>query len=1049
MANALKVRAQLLAEGRLYPNQVAPNGKRKLVQTVPDRLVPWPEKSHDGAYVLLLPTEVDQAKIGKMAAEEDYTLHCTSVYLGDSDDLKVTGKELTETLRTLAADIEPFKARLGGILRFTVDNDYHLDPIVLNVDAPRVNEVRDIIVRRMKHEHDIEPDDEHGYTPHLTLGYLPHEEPLIVSRLEDTDVTFDRIRLGFAGEEFDIGLGRRAARDHDLRSEAQIPDVKAMGWDEADHPRGADGKFIELGMGGVPVPKGSMRLFHYTTDDVIDDISKRGLLQEYGRGDGGEGFGNEPSAGIWASTRPPDLYSNDDHKRVVEFHATPDQISNRADYPSDGDWEKFGEGSKHVLMNADVSPDQFVGIHEPWHVAYRYMSKSDNPLEEYAWLLDEDPDDPALSPYIKAYKRFQERAKATDTKDVYAGNGGRSVEHGFGKVQEDPVVQRSHRSALRGKLQKIKKKCRDFESKAGMKPKIRHVRTRGGQEHFDQPIGSIIIADTPLKNIKLVEQFKDDAGNWWTRLESTSRSGKKWDLAESENDGWQVYGVNPRNEDDMSHVAVTNAKTANEAMILLDNHLGAGNRHMPNDPPIQGSEGTGKAELKKPRGEDGRTHAKPLTKPKSRAKKMAEEAAERSKKPAKAKSGTSGQRSVKKPAGSNTAPAKRRGSKPRNEDGLTVAEILKQSGGDREPEDKNGVELSGVLNTQSIPKTGKAQRTVRLVKKKKRDNPADYHVDAKGKAKHTTAMRIRAHQQATGGDIPKKFQNGNEKDFRLAPAVENEYLWFPKSTNSDVAYSYRQEGRDENGQLNGTFGPRRVQYTKEYMERNQAAKEARVAKLEEDMHRLDAKLEKEAVKNDTAAAVALMRVLGIRVNTQSEEQQERTKGERSKARAARLAKSGVDPSQHIYGAATLQARHARIRDDGQVELDFMGKEHVRNTHVTDHPLIVALIKARLKNKKRNEPLFPGVTATQTQQYLRDAMRNKGVMNKDLRTYLANQLALEEMAKRKPPKTQDDFDIAQAEIAAKIAMTLNNAGKQTLTSYISSGLWKEWKDGITE
>lgn len=225
MTNSIRVRARMLAEGRLYPNVVTPNGTRKLEQTVPDRLVDWPEDSFEGAYVLLLPSEEDQAKIGKMAALAWDMLHCTVAYLGSVEDLKVTGKELAETVKKLAADVEPIKAKLGGILRFTADNDYHLDPVVLNVDSPNVNELRDTVLRRMRHEHDIEPDDEHGYTPHLTLGYMQHSEPLITNRVEETEVTFDRLRVGYANQEFDIRLGSQAARED--REHLQ-PSVKAF-----------------------------------------------------------------------------------------------------------------------------------------------------------------------------------------------------------------------------------------------------------------------------------------------------------------------------------------------------------------------------------------------------------------------------------------------------------------------------------------------------------------------------------------------------------------------------------------------------------------------------------------------------------------------------------------------------------------------------------------------------------------------------------------------------------------------------------------------------
>ena len=154
--------------------------------------------------------------------------------------------------------------------------------------------------------------------------------------------------------------------------------------------------------GTKPIPPMTVRLYHYTKSyDNLASIKSQGLLGSMGRGDGGTGAG-EASAGVWASTKAPG-----DHHLFVEFYASPDQISHRANYPEgkwghdeNGTWRKapitqadldewVNSGEKHVIINGDVNPSQFLAIHEPWHHHARYMmDMTDAEWNEATWLHD-------------------------------------------------------------------------------------------------------------------------------------------------------------------------------------------------------------------------------------------------------------------------------------------------------------------------------------------------------------------------------------------------------------------------------------------------------------------------------------------------------------------------------------------------------------------------------------------------------------------------------------------------------------------------------------
>ena len=129
-------------------------------------------------------------------------------------------------------------------------------------------------------------------------------------------------------------------------------------------------------VGEAPIPDDHIRLFHHTSSiEALHSIKQEGIDANRARGDGGWGWGNEPSAGVWASTRPPKNLNN---MAVVEFHAHPDEISGNAESPWHPEHKKdpraWAEGGeRHVIMKGSVSPDQIVGAHEPWHHRARFL----------------------------------------------------------------------------------------------------------------------------------------------------------------------------------------------------------------------------------------------------------------------------------------------------------------------------------------------------------------------------------------------------------------------------------------------------------------------------------------------------------------------------------------------------------------------------------------------------------------------------------------------------------------------------------------------------
>lgn len=102
--------------------------------------------------------------------EPPETLHVTLAYLGELEDLAawVPGDAVAAAARA-AARTAPLDAVLPGLGVFKGRDS---DVLYASVDSPGLTELRERLVDALRSEA-IESVQEHGFTPHVTLAYLP------------------------------------------------------------------------------------------------------------------------------------------------------------------------------------------------------------------------------------------------------------------------------------------------------------------------------------------------------------------------------------------------------------------------------------------------------------------------------------------------------------------------------------------------------------------------------------------------------------------------------------------------------------------------------------------------------------------------------------------------------------------------------------------------------------------------------------------------------------------------------------------------------------
>lgn len=183
-------------------------------QTAPPDMVDDAEKAvqidpeaHPGAMVALMltPEQQEQLKQYRPTRLKGEADHLTLVYLSDDvSEIAEYKNVVLSALVSIAQICKPVVGAINGYGRFSGNDEEY--PVYVNFDSPQLPGLREMIVRMCEIER-MDMEQEHGFTPHITLGYLPVETKLPVFDVPPIEMTFDKLSLVWAGERVDLPLG--------------------------------------------------------------------------------------------------------------------------------------------------------------------------------------------------------------------------------------------------------------------------------------------------------------------------------------------------------------------------------------------------------------------------------------------------------------------------------------------------------------------------------------------------------------------------------------------------------------------------------------------------------------------------------------------------------------------------------------------------------------------------------------------------------------------------------------------------------------------------
>jgi 2'-5' RNA ligase len=178
--------------------------------TLKEMATAWLEKEHTGAMIALFVPKNTAKKIAVSGGLPPEELHVTLAYLGEANQIKDVGA-IQRHLEKFANSHAPIKVKVGGIGKFSQVGEDGKQAFYLSVDSPELPDFRQSVMDGLNGIVDI--PQEHGFTPHMTLKYVPANGRLPVKDAPDIEFTFDTISLGLGGVYYHYPLKGDARMD--------------------------------------------------------------------------------------------------------------------------------------------------------------------------------------------------------------------------------------------------------------------------------------------------------------------------------------------------------------------------------------------------------------------------------------------------------------------------------------------------------------------------------------------------------------------------------------------------------------------------------------------------------------------------------------------------------------------------------------------------------------------------------------------------------------------------------------------------------------------
>lgn len=218
------------------------------------------------------------------------------------------------------------------------------------------------------------------------------------------------------------------------------------------------------------------------------------------------------------------------------------------------------------------------------------------------------------------------------------------------------------------------------------------------------------------------------------------------------------------------------------------------------------------------------------------------------------------------------------------------------------------------------------------------------------------------------------------------------------------------------------------------------------------MPKLDSKLKKDLAgskKNDTAAVVAVMRILGMRPSSEDAGARKPLKDANGDNIKDSNGKIMYAAKEKTYGATNMLREHVTFEKENSkdvVRIKLLAKAGHMYEVRTNDPAIFKIMNDR-KNRPAGKQIFPTENASTAGAYIQDVMPDASP--KDMRTYVANVIARREIAEALrvygPPTDFSEFKNFVEYISTHTANQLRHGPTMSVNSYINPEVFRSYAE----
>jgi DNA topoisomerase I len=285
-----------------------------------------------------------------------------------------------------------------------------------------------------------------------------------------------------------------------------------------------------------------------------------------------------------------------------------------------------------------------------------------------------------------------------------------------------------------------------------------------------------------------------------------------------------------------------------------------------------------------------------------------------------------------------------------------------------------------------------------------RDDRGRWTSGATGETKIQDGKRV----QHDGSPLPEHIEK-----LSVPPA------WKDVRFNPDPKGDLLAIGKDEKGR-------RQAIYSKEFSDRNAAAKFERIMDLDQKYSAIKEANDKfrnsdDPKERDKGDILHTVMTLGIRPGSEDD----------------------TGAKKQAYGATTLLGEHVKTDEDGKVSLQYVGKSGKDLNIPVEDKATASMLQDRAKVAGDKGQIFPSVNDRVLLEHVHELTHDE-FKTKDFRTLLGTRTARDEVASRPAPTNAKEYQKAVMGVAKAVSTKLGNTPSVALQSYIHPGVFAEWR-----